>query len=163
MKHSETWLWLWFMVGLLLHIVLHAYNIVNGPDQSINSYGDLLRKRWPPLLIRVFIDSMVFWALFTPGFTDRAIGYLGWKSGAWVVDNVIQYAPFSGMFGYVVDSVVNFVVSKIPGIQNLIPPELPVVSTVQEQHAVQIPTGAPAATQTMAPIAPTAPAKKNGK
>ncbi len=120
----EIALWLWFFVGALLYWLKRAYYLVTGPNPIANTYRQFIQRCWIPLIVRFALDSAVFWLLFTPGFADRTLKYLGWESLAWVVIMITQFAAFAFMFGHTVDSIMDFAVSKIPWI-NAILPQMP--------------------------------------
>lgn len=117
----EICLWLWFGVGALMYWLKRAYYLVTGPNPIANTYTQFWQRCWIPLLVRFFLDSLVFWALFTPGFADRALKYLGWESMAWVVIMVTQFSVFAAVFGHTVDSIMDFAVSKVPWIKDQMP------------------------------------------
>jgi hypothetical protein len=123
------WLWLWFGAGMFAYWLKRAYYLVTGPNPIANSYHQFLQRCWIPLIVRAFLDSLVFWALFTPGFADKALDILGWSTFSWVVSMVTQFAVFAAVFGHSVDSVMDFAVSKIPWIKDQVPqmPGPPVV------------------------------------
>lgn len=98
-----------------------AYYLVTGPNPIANTYRQFWQRCWIPLLIRFFLDSLLFWALFTPGFTDKALKYIGWENMSWVVMMVTQFAVFAAAFGHTVDSVMDFAVSKIPWVKDILP------------------------------------------
>lgn len=120
MKH-ELWLWVWFGVGTVMYWIKRAYYLISGPNPVANNVSQFVRRCWAPLLVRAFADSLMFWSLFTPGFADRALNYFGWTSFAWVVQMVTQFAVFAACFGYTVDSVMDFALSKIPGVNQILP------------------------------------------
>lgn len=120
MKH-ELWLWLWFIVGMGLYWLKRAYYGINPPNPIATSYGNWFQRSWAPLLVRAFIDSMFFWLLFTPGVADKALTALGWESYAWVVQMITQFAPVAAAFGYTIDSNVDFFVTKIPFVKDVLP------------------------------------------
>lgn len=124
----EIELWLWFFVGTGLYWLKRAYYLVTGPNPVANTYTQFIQRCWIPLLVRAFIDSLFFWALFTPGFADKALNYLGWTNWSWAVTMITQFGVFAAAFGHTVDSVVDFAVSKIPFINTVVPqmpPPLP--------------------------------------
>lgn len=119
-KHL-VWLWLWFGIGSLMYWIKRAYYLITGPNPVANNVSQFIKRCWAPLVVRAFLDSMVFWALFTPGFADKALNYLGWTNFSWVVTMVTQFAVFAATFGYTVDSVMDFAVSKTPFIKDWLP------------------------------------------
>lgn len=121
MAKHELWLWLWFFIGAATYWLKRAYYLVTGPNPVANTYKQFLKRCWIPLVVRFFLDSLVFWALFTPGFADKALAYMGWSTFSWVVAMVTQFAVFASVFGHTVDSVLDFAVSKIPWIKDVLP------------------------------------------
>ena len=120
MKH-EIWLWLWFLIGMSSYWLKRAYYGINPPQPVATGYLNYLQRSWAPLLVRSLLDSLAFWLLFTPGVADKALASLGWTNYAWVVAMITQFAPVAALFGFFVDGVVDFAVSKIPGVNNLVP------------------------------------------
>jgi hypothetical protein len=128
MKH-QLWLWGWFFMGALMYWLKRAFYLVTGPNPIANTYGQFIQRCWIPLIVRFFLDSLVFWALFTPGFADKALNYLGWSSFAWAVQMVTQFAVFAAVFGHTVDSGMDFAVSKVPWIKDVLPQMPPPLKT----------------------------------
>lgn len=121
MDKHELWLWLWFLMGMLIYWLKRAYYGINPPNPVATSYGNYIQRSWAPLLVRMFIDSLGFWLLFTPGVADKALSGMGWTNYAWVVMMITQFAPVAALFGFVVDSVVDFAVTKIPYVKDILP------------------------------------------
>jgi hypothetical protein len=115
------WLWFWFFIGAFMYWLKRAYYGINPPNPVANDYHHYVQRAWAPLMIRFFADSMFFWALFTPGFADSALAYLGWAHGAAAMAMVTKFAVFSGAFGFVVDSGMDSALSKIPWIKDVLP------------------------------------------
>lgn len=115
-----AWLWLWFLTGVLMYMLKRAYFMVTGPNKKVNSYTEYFQRAWVPLLVRAFGGSMIFWALFVPGFSERVLGALGWTTFAWLVAVVTQWACFAGTFGFLVDSVLDFIFA-LPGVNKFVP------------------------------------------
>lgn len=118
---SIAWLWLSFGVGVFFYWLKRAYYGVNPPNPVATGYYNYLQRSWAPLLIRAAIDSAVFWLLFMPGLADKALGAIGWTNYAWVVTIITQFAPVAFFFGFFVDSVVDFAVTKIPFVKDVLP------------------------------------------
>jgi hypothetical protein len=128
MNKHLLFLWLWFFVGAAMYWLKRAYYLVTGPNPIANNYTQFVQRCWIPLLVRFFLDSMVFWALFTPEFAGKALDYLGWANFSWVVMMVTQFAVFAAVFGHTVDSVMDFVVSKVPWVKDVLPQMPPPLS-----------------------------------
>lgn len=120
MQH-ELWLWLWFYIGMVLYMLKRAYYLVTGPNPIANTYGQFIQRCWIPLVVRGFLDSLIFWLLFTPGIVDKALAYLGWASYGWAVALITQFAPVAAAFGHLIDSALDFLVSKIPFVKDVLP------------------------------------------
>lgn len=120
MKHL-LWLWLWFYIGMLTYWLKRAYYLVTGPNPIANNYKQFVERCWIPLLVRAFLESMVFWVLFTPGIADRMLAYFGWTSYGWAVQLITEVAPVAAFLGHTMDSIVDFGVSKIPWIKDVLP------------------------------------------
>ena len=116
-----VWLWVWFLLGMITYWMKRAFYLVTGPNPVANNYVQFIQRCWIPLIVRSFLDSLVFWALFTPGFADKALNYLGWSNMAWAVSAITQFAVFAAVFGHTVDSVMDLVVSKVPWINGILP------------------------------------------
>jgi hypothetical protein len=117
-----AWLWFWFLLGMATYWLKRAYYLVTGPNPIANTYGQFIRRCWIPLLVRAFLDSLAFWALFIPGsLADKASGLLGWQSYDWAINLITQFAPFSAFFGHTIDSVADILVSKVPWIKDVLP------------------------------------------
>jgi len=116
-----VWLWLWFFIGAFFYWLKRAYYGVNPPNPVPNDYRHYIQRAWVPLIVRFFLDSLIFWALFTPGFADKALAYLGWSTMAWAVTMVTQFAVFAAVFGHTVDSIMDMSVTKIPWIKDVLP------------------------------------------
>lgn len=124
MKHINLhllWLWLWFLIGMGMYWLKRAYFFVTGPNPVATTYPQFWQRCWIPLVVRGFLDSLIFWALFTPGFADKALAYVGWTNFSWVVMMVTQFAVFAAAFGHSVDSVMDIAVSKIPFVKDIVP------------------------------------------
>ena len=120
MKH-ELWLGLWWFIGMATYMLKRAYYLVTGPNPIAVNYTQFIERCWIPLLVRMIIEGVTFWMLFTPGLADKALAYLGWNSYAWVVELITQYAPVAFLFGHTEDSIVDFLVSKLPIVNNILP------------------------------------------
>jgi hypothetical protein len=121
MSWHTAWLWTWFYVGMTTYWLKRAYYGIAPPNPVATGYVNYLQRAWAPLLVRAFIESLVFWILFTPGLADRALAYMGWQSYGWAVQAITQVAPMAAAFGHTMDSIADMAVSKIPGINTILP------------------------------------------
>src|SRR5262249_36673329 len=95
--------------------------LITGPNPIANNVSQFLYRCWPPILVRGFADSIAFWILFTPGVTDRALNALGWQNSAWVVMMITQFAPVAASYGYMIDSIMDIALSKLPYVKDAVP------------------------------------------
>ena len=118
-KH-ELWLWLWFIGGMLVYMLKRAYFLVKGPNPVANTYGQFIEACWIPLLVRLVVDSGVFWATFYPDFLNPVIGKFGLT---WQLHSPMSDMPgFVALFvGLAMDSIIDFAVTKIPFIKDWLP------------------------------------------
>lgn len=130
LNNHLVWLWLWFIVGMTFYWLKRAYYLVTGPNPVANNYAEFIRRCWIPLIVRAFIDSMVYWVLFTPHMASEVLQYFGWGGYEQSVELVTQVAPFAAFFGLAIDSVVDFAVTKIPFIKDWLPQMPPPLKTV---------------------------------
>lgn len=124
MSHAglhEVWLWLWFVIGMATYWLKRAYYLVTGPNPVANNYVQFIQRCWIPLLVRGFLEALVFWVLFTPGIADKLLAYFGWTSYGWAVQMITQVAPVAAVFGHTLDSVMDMAVSKIPLVNTILP------------------------------------------
>lgn len=121
MSWHLVWLWFWFFVGASLYMLKRAYYLVTGPNPIANSYPQFLERCWIPLLVRFAIDSGIFWTCFTPSLAVAGLNFMGWTNFSWVISVITQFAPCALFFGYSVDSIVDFGVSKISWLKNWLP------------------------------------------
>jgi len=112
-----------------MYMLKRAYYLVTGINPVANNYTQFIQRCWIPLLIRLFVDSMFFWALFTPDFGTKVLDYLGWVRFSWVMSLITQYAVFAASFGFTVDTISDFALSKIPFIKDILPQMPPPLNT----------------------------------
>lgn len=141
MKH-EFWLWTWFLIGMGTYWLKRAYYGINPPSPVATGFGNYIQRSWAPLFIRSLLDSLAFWLLFTPGVTDKALDAMGWTNDAWVVMMITQFAPCAALFGFVVDSIVDFAVTKIPFVKDVLP-QMPGPITVVPEIVTKLQNAAP--------------------
>jgi len=147
MSWHVAWLWLWFGVGMFTYMLKRAYFLITGPNPVANNWEQFAQRCWPPLLVRIILDSGVYWATFTPAVLVGMLHALGWEQFANAVQAVTQFGFFALFFGFGVDSVLDFAVTKIPWIKDLLPqmpgplPQKAVVEAqIVEQKVTQLQT-----------------------
>lgn len=136
MTKSELWLWLWYVLGMSSYWLKRAYYGIAPPNPVAHSYTQYIQRSWVPLLIRCFLESMVFWVMFTPGIADHLLGALGWDSYGTAMQLITKVPPIAAVFGHAVDSITDMAVSKIPFVKDILPqmpPPLPQEAVVEAQ------------------------------
>jgi hypothetical protein len=116
---SLMWLWLWFIIGELVYILKRAYYLITGPNPIANNYKQFLERCWAPLLVRAICGAGVYWLTFYPELLSDALSLAGinWQ----IHSSIPHYAVFALFFGLGVDSILDFVVSKIPYLRDFLP------------------------------------------
>lgn len=117
----EAWLWAWFIVGMGTYWLKRAYYLVTGPNPVANTYGQFWQRCWIPLLVRGFLESLIFWVMFDSQIADKALTALGWTSYDWAVKMVTSIAPIAALFGHTMDSLMDMAISKVPFINTILP------------------------------------------
>jgi|ERR1035441_1624883 hypothetical protein len=116
--YSLMWLWFWFLFGSAVYMVKRGFYLINGPNPVANNLTQFIEVAWVPLLFRFVVDSMIYWAMFTPQITQAGLEYLGFEKFAGIVGVITKFAVCSLGFGLIVDSLVDWgigtVISKIP-------------------------------------------------
>lgn len=121
MNSHLIWLWFWFFVGMGTYWLKRAYYLVTGPNPIANSYTQFVERCWVPLFVRAISDSVLFWACFTPTLLTQGLAYLGWSSFSGVVGLITQFAPVAFLAGTFFDSAADFIISKVPILNNWLP------------------------------------------
>jgi hypothetical protein len=113
-----AWLWFWFLFGSMIYMLKRGFYLIKGPNPVANSFEQFLEAAWLPLLFRLVVDSMIYWAMFTPQIAQAALQYLGFQKFSGIVAVITKFAVCSLGFGLIVDSLVDWgigtVLSKIP-------------------------------------------------
>jgi hypothetical protein len=116
----HLWLWFWFSIGMGVYMLKRAYYLVTGPNPIANSYSQFIHRCWIPLLIRTAVDAGIYWLTFYPDLLNYVIKeFTPWS--AQLHSPIPQYAVVALFFGMGIDSIVDFAVSKIPWLNNLLP------------------------------------------
>lgn len=118
--------WAWFMFGMAVYMLKRAYYLVTGPNPVATSYSEFFQKCWIPMFVRAVVDSGVYWLTFYPDLLTPILKYFGWNIT--VQYSLLQIGPAALFFGMGVDSLVDFAVSKLPVIRDILPqmpPPLP--------------------------------------
>jgi hypothetical protein len=121
MNWREVWVWQWFLLGMVTYWLKRAYYGINPPNPVATGYKNYIERAWAPLLVRAFLESLIFWIMFTPGLADKALAYFGWTSYGWAVQVFTTVAPAAAVLGHAADSVMDMAVSKIPFVKDILP------------------------------------------
>jgi|SRR5579859_6064167 len=121
MDSHLVWVWFWFILGMFTYWMKRAYYLVTGPNPVATTYTQFVERCWIPLLVRAFIESLIFWLMFTPGMADRLLAYFGWTSYGWAIGVFTQVAPAAAILGHAMDSIADFALSKIPFVKDILP------------------------------------------
>ena len=117
-QHSSALIWALYLLGQFLHILKRAGMAVRSKSNSIRSRVAFITFSWDVLLVRVVLCAGLFAALLTnPHGVTKLIGMLG--TGIPVDISVDSGTAL--IFGYFADSVLDWLVSKIPMLQKELP------------------------------------------
>jgi len=100
-----------------VYMLKRAYYLVTGPNPVARTYGEFIEKCWIPLLVRFAVDSGVYWLSFYPELFNPLVSRFGFE----LHSPVPQYAVVAFFIGLGVDSLVDFAVTKIPGVKDWLP------------------------------------------
>lgn len=115
---STGMIWALYLVGQFLHILKRAGMAVRSKSNSIHSRIEFIRFSWDALLVRVVLCAGLFAALLTnPSGLSKLMALLG----AGIAANISVDAGTALIFGYFADSILDWVVSKIPMLQKELP------------------------------------------
>lgn len=125
MPHQHTfhwhlvWVWGWFLFGMIIYMLKRAYYLVTGPNPVANSYKEFFVKCWIPLLVRMVMDSGIYWLTFYPDIFNQLISKVGFNFQ--LHSPIPEYGVVGLLAGLSIDSVVDFAVTKIPYIKDWLP------------------------------------------
>jgi hypothetical protein len=118
------WLWFFFGLGSAVYVLKRAYYLVTGPNPVANNYTEFFKRCWIPLLVRQALDSGLYWLTFYPDMFNWVVNKVGYQ----IHSPIPHYAVVAFFFGMGIDSMVDFLVSKIPWVKDWLPqmpPPLP--------------------------------------
>src|ERR1700684_2362663 len=121
MNWHLVFLWTWFFVGMFAYMTKRGYYLITGPNPVANNFDQFVQRCWAPLLVRLILDSGVYWATFTPQVLVGGLNLLGWSRFAAAVGSVTQFGFFALFFGFGVDSILDFAMTKVPWIKDVLP------------------------------------------
>lgn len=114
-----VWLWFWFIGGESLNVLKRAYFKVSGADPAITTYKAYIVKYWPALVFRGVFGAGLYWLTFYPDAFSKIASIVHWNAS---IPSLPQIAPVALFTGIGIDSILDFIASKIPLLQGQIPP-----------------------------------------
>lgn len=117
-EHSSFAVWALYLLGQCVHILKRAGMAVRSKSNSIRSRSAFVAHCWDALLVRLVLCAGLFWWLLAdPRSLARVLALCG-----------VHLAPDFSMglgtaliFGYFADSVLDWLVSRIPILQKELP------------------------------------------
>ena len=114
-----------FILGQVLHAWLRAANTVQSKLNGITTYDQYLKLNAARVATRFFLAYCIF-AAWQEGWLLVAVGAII-PSATWVKNALPTNVATAGVFGYIIDSVIDqaagIAAKKWPWIQREIPPE----------------------------------------
>jgi hypothetical protein len=120
MDFTASWLlWLLFCAGQAIHVLKRAGMAVRSKNNPIATRREYLARHWDVLLIRAVLCAALFWFARTrPAFL---LHLLSFTEGAAPATLPLDTGG-AFVFGYFSDSVLDWVVSRVPVLQRGLPP-----------------------------------------
>lgn len=110
--------WTLYLLGQLIHILKRAGMAVRSKSNRISSRLEYVALHWDALLVRVVLCAGLFWVFLTdPQSVTRVLVLLG----AGLTADLPVDGGSALIFGYFADSVLDWIVSKIPLLQKDLP------------------------------------------
>lgn len=111
-------IWTLYLMGQFVHILKRAGMAVRSKSNRIATRLEFIAFNWDVLLIRVVLCAGFFWVLLTnPHGLTRILTLFG----AGIPADVSVDLGSALIFGYFADSVLDWIVSKIPWLQKELP------------------------------------------
>jgi hypothetical protein len=109
---SSLGVWIMYMLGQFLHILLTANLAVHSKINGIASFGIYFKTRWIPIVCRLFLTTLTF--------------VLVWDNPALVNIESLMHTTatqiaMAGILGWFSDSVFDKVLSVVPWLQRELP------------------------------------------
>jgi hypothetical protein len=122
MHNGLVWLWGWFIVGAWAHMFKRAYLKVTGPDHSVTTYTEYFDYFWPLLLFRAICGAALYGLTFYPDTFANVVRLMGWSSLGTIPSLFPHIWVVALVAGLSVDSLLDFISTKIPFLGGFIPP-----------------------------------------
>lgn len=112
-------MWALYFVGQLLHMFKRIDMTKSSKLNGIKTYGDYLKANWISLATRLFLSTMLLgWWSTHADFLNTLFSRFGVTVGFEI--------PFTlwtvGIYGLAIDSILDWMVGKIPFLQKEVPP-----------------------------------------
>jgi hypothetical protein len=116
--HTMVMIWALYLLGQLLHILKRAGMAVRSKSNSIRSRIEFIEFSWDALVVRIVLCAGLFAALLT---NPHGLTRLFALFGAGITVDIFVDPGTALIFGYFADSVLDWLVSKIPMLQKELP------------------------------------------
>jgi hypothetical protein len=112
------WIWLFYFLGQVVHILKRADQSVGSPDHRAETYKHFLLMYWPSLTIRLFLCTVAFllWIESPDVVTQLTAGFN--------LPLTLSKAT-AALFGYFSDSILDWVLEKFPRLKRDLPKDAP--------------------------------------
>ncbi len=117
-QHTTAALWTLYLLGQFVHMLKRAGMAVRSKSNRIASRVEFIAFNWDALLIRVVLCAGLFWVLLT---NPRGLTRIIMLFGANVAADFSIDLGSSLIFGYFADSILDWMVSKVPLLQKELP------------------------------------------
>ena len=143
-----AYLWMWFICGEFLRMLVRAYNAKNDLTNPIESYRQFFKIYFVPLMVRFVFGCALFsmWRT-SPGIFDKLLGLIG-VSTSWTMPVIW---PVALAFGFGSDWIVDSGMAKIPKLRDFIPSFTDVKKQVKEMNKTDAATAVADAGKTVSP------------
>ena len=119
MHHQTTAaIWALYLLGQFVHILKRAGMAVRSKSNRIRSRSEFISFNWDALLIRVVLCSGLFWVLL---MNPRSLTRIFTLLGAGITADIPVDLGTALIFGYFADSILDWVVNRIPFLQKELP------------------------------------------
>jgi hypothetical protein len=116
--NTTVMIWALYLLGQFLHVLKRAGMAVRSKSNSIRSRIEFIAFSWDALLVRVVLCAGLLAALLT---NPRGLTKLMAMLGAGITADISVDPGTALIFGYFADSVLDWLVSKIPMLQKELP------------------------------------------
>ncbi|HEV8384005.1 MAG TPA: hypothetical protein VGQ11_03970 [Candidatus Acidoferrales bacterium] len=117
-QHTTTALWTLYLSGQLVHVLKRAGMAVRSKSNRIGSRREFIAFNWDALLVRVVLCAGLFWVLLT---NPRGLTRIFMALGTNFTADVSIDLGSALILGYFADSILDWMVSKVPWLQKELP------------------------------------------